>query len=205
MTQNRIALIDYGLGNLFSVERALKAARSDYLLTDKPGDLLRADKLVLPGVGAFCDGMKGLAKRQLIKPIQQATNQGKPLLGICLGMQLLMEIGHEFGQHAGLGLIPGEVKLIKTKEKLPQIGWNQIKISRIDPLLEGIRDMTWFYFVHSYVIRPKKNQSIVATTDYGGDNFCSIIRNQNVYGVQFHPEKSDQQGLKIYANFVNKI
>jgi len=205
MTQNKIALIDYGLGNLFSVERALKAVQADYKLTDNPEDLLRANKLILPGVGAFSDGMKGLLKRQLIKPIQQAINQGKSLLGICLGMQLLMETGHEFGEHTGLGLISGEVIKIKTKEKLPQIGWNQIKIIKTDPLLDGVSNKTWFYFVHSFVIRPKNNNSIVAVTDYGGDNFCSIIRNHNIYGVQFHPEKSDQQGIKIYANFVNKI
>lgn len=205
MTQNKIALIDYGLGNLFSVERALKAVQADYKLTDNHEDLLRANKLILPGVGAFSDGMKGLLKRQLIKPIKQAVNQGKPLLGICLGMQLLMETGHEFGKHAGLDLISGEVKPIKTQEKLPQIGWNQIKIMKTDSLLEGVSNKTWFYFVHSYVIRPKNNNSIVAVTDYGGDNFCSIIRNRNIYGVQFHPEKSDQQGIKIYANFVSKI
>jgi len=198
----KIALIEYGLGNLFSVERALRAVKVDYKLTNKTKDLRKADKLVLPGVGAFGDGMKGLAKRGLIKIIREETNKGKPILGICLGMQLMMEVGLEFGKHEGLGLIPGKVEKMNTQGKLPQIGWNQIKKQKNSKLLRNIADREFFYFVHSFVAKPTNSEAIAATTNYGGDNFCSVIEYKNIYGTQFHPEKSSSEGIKIYKNFV---
>lgn len=200
----KIALIDYGAGNLFSVERALKYAGADYYLATKPEDILRADKLVLPGVGAFCDGMNGLKKNKLGPAIQQAAAKKTPILGICLGMQLMMTTGHEFGTHQGLGLIDGLVNKIKTGSKLPQIGWNDIQIKQ-SPLLKGIKSGDYFYFVHSYVTRPKNRVAIAATTDYGGDEFCSVISYNHIYGTQFHPEKSGPTGLKIYQNFVRNV
>ncbi len=203
---NKIALIDYDAGNLFSVERALKAVKADYKLTDKPQDIIQADKIIIPGVGAFAVGMENLAKRGLIKPIQTAVQKGKPILGICLGMQLLMQTGKEFGNHKGLNLIEGEVNIIKTKAKLPQIGWNKVKILNYkSPLLQGVKTHEYFYFVHSFVIRPINKAMIAATTDYGRDEFCSVISYNHLYGTQFHPEKSSQAGIKIYQNFVRQV
>ena len=199
----KIALIDYGAGNLFSVERALKFVGADYYLATKAEQIIKADKLVLPGVGAFCDGMNGLKKNKLNLAIKTAALQHKPILGICLGMQLMMSSGHEFGIHQGLGLIDGAVNKIITKDKLPQIGWNDLKILKKSPLLAGINSGDYFYFVHSFVCRPKNPEAIAAITDYGGDKFCSVITYKNIYGAQFHPEKSSPEGLKIYQNFVN--
>ena len=154
----KIGLIDYGAGNLFSVERALKFTRADYYLATKAEQILKADKLVLPGVGAFADGMKGLKKNRLDRAIIKAVKQGRPLLGICLGMQLMMNLGKEFGTHRGLALIDGQVDKIKTSAKLPQIGWNSIKIKKPSPLLAGIKTGDYFYFVHSFVIRLKNQK-----------------------------------------------
>lgn len=199
----KIALIDYGAGNLFSVERALKAAGADYYLATQPESILKADKLVLPGVGAFCDGMTGLKKNNLTRAITTAVARQKPILGICLGMQLLMTTGYEFGTFPGLDLIDGVVNKIKTRSKLPQIGWNEIKILNQSPLLSGIKSGDYFYFVHSYVVRPKNGQVTAAITNYGGDNFPAALSYKNIYGTQFHPEKSGPAGIKIYQNFVN--
>lgn len=201
-----IALIDYGAGNLFSVERALKAAGADYCLANRPEQIIRADKLILPGVGAFADGMKGLKKNRLDQALVSAVNRGVPLLGICLGMQLMMSRGQEFGTHTGLNLITGEANQLNTKAKLPQIGWNDIKIKRPQsPLLNGINSGDYFYFVHSYVTRPENPAVVAAATIYGGDEFCSILSYNHLYGTQFHPEKSGEQGLKIYRNFVRQV
>ena len=199
----KIVLIDYGAGNLFSVERALKFVGADYYLATKPDQILKADKLVLPGVGAFCDGMTGLKKNKLNQAIKAVVKTQRPILGVCLGMQLLMTTGHEFGNHQGLGLIDGVVNKITTGAKLPQIGWNNIKIKKNSALLKGLQSGDYFYFVHSYVARPKNPEVLAAVTNYGGDNFCSILESKNIYGTQFHPEKSGPQGLKIYQNFVN--
>ncbi len=202
----KIALIDYGAGNLFSVERALKFAKADYYLATKPEDILRADKLVLPGVGAFCDGMNGLKKNKLNLAIKETVERKIPILGICLGMQLMMTTGLEFGKHQGLDLIEGVVNKIDTKAKLPQIGWNDIKIKQPEsPLLAGIKSGDYFYFVHSYVTRPENPAVVAATTDYGGDEFCSVVSYNHIYGTQFHPEKSGAAGLKIYQNFVRNV
>jgi glutamine amidotransferase len=201
---NKVALIDYGLGNLFSVARALTAAKADWFFATKSADLTKADKLVLPGVGAFADGMRGLKEKKLIGAIVTQADKGKPILGVCLGMQLMMSEGHEFGKHQGLGLIAGVVEPMLTDKKLPQIGWNQVRIKTSqEKLFTGIKSDEYFYFVHSYVVRPKNQQVVLGTTDYGGDKFCSVLKYNHIYGTQFHPEKSDQAGLKIYANFVN--
>lgn len=195
----KIALIDYDAGNLFSVERALKFAGADFYLADSPAEANRADKIILPGVGAFGDGMNNLKKRNLVEAIKKHA-ETKPILGICLGMQLLMEWGFEFGKHAGLGLIKGSVDKIKTSEKLPQIGWNQVAKTKDSLMLNNVKDKQFFYFVHSYITQPKNKQVVAATTNYGID-FCSVIEHDNIFGTQFHPEKSDQAGLQIYRNF----
>ncbi len=196
-----IALIDYGAGNLFSVKRALDAVKANYFLASKPTELTKAEKFVLPGVGAFGDGMKGLRKRNLLKVIRNEVKQ-KPIFGICLGMQLMMEEGYEFGKHKGLGLIKGKVDTIKTNAKLPQIGWNQIRKQKKSQLLNQIKDKEFFYFVHSFVTRPTDKAVIAATTNYGGDEFCSVIEFKNIFGAQFHPEKSSSEGIRLYQNFV---
>lgn len=200
-----IALIDYGAGNLFSVERALKVAGADYFLATMPEHVLKADKLVLPGVGAFCDGMNGLKKNKLNRAIKQAVNREVPILGICLGMQLMMTTGHEFGIHQGLGLIEGVANKLETSAKLPQIGWNTIRVKKPSALLSGVKSGDYFYFVHSFVARPKDSQVAAGTTNYGGDEFCSVINYNHIYGTQFHPEKSGEKGLKIYQNFVRNV
>jgi imidazole glycerol-phosphate synthase subunit HisH len=197
-----IAVIDYGLGNLYSVKRALIKVKVEFILADKPEDLDKADKLILPGVGAFGDGMEGLKSRNLVESIKLNAER-KPILGICLGMQLFMEAGYEFGRHEGLGLIKGRVEKIRTEEKLPQIGWNQIKEQKNSLLLKGVSNKDFFYFVHSFVVRPTNKAVIAATTDYGQDEFCSVIEESNIYGTQFHPEKSSDEGIKIYQNFIN--
>ena len=203
---NKIALIDYGLGNLFSVARALTFAKADWFFANKPGELKRADKLVLPGVGAFADGMKGLKAKKLDKAIKAEVDKNKPILGICLGMQLMVTTGHEFGTHPGLDLIPGIVEKMSSRAKLPQIGWNEVKLVKSEiPLFKGIADNDWFYFVHSYVVRPKDKTMVAATTNYGDDVFCSVVEYNRIWGTQFHPEKSGPTGLKIYANFVNQV
>jgi len=202
----KIALIDYGAGNLFSVERALKFAGADYYLATRPEQILKAGKLVLPGVGAFSDCMNGLKKNKLDAAIKQAVAKKTPILGICLGMQLLMTVGQEFGTHQGLDLIAGAVNKIKTSSKLPQIGWNDIKIKQPQsPILKGIKSGDYFYFVHSFVARPENQAVIAAITDYGGDEFCSVVSYNHIYGTQFHPEKSGPAGLKIYQNFVRQV
>ncbi len=202
----KIALIDYGAGNLFSVERALKFAGADYFIATKPEQIISAAKIVLPGVGAFKDGMRGLEKNKLDVAIKQAVAKQTPILGICLGMQLMMKTGHEFGTYPGLGIIDGKVDKIITNKKLPQIGWNSVTVRQANsPLFQGISSGSYFYFVHSFVTRPKDPKMIAATTDYGGDVFCSAIRYNHIYGTQFHPEKSGPTGLKIYQNFVRNV
>ena len=202
----KIALIDYGAGNLFSVERALKFAGADYSVVTKAEQILKADKLVLPGVGAFCDGINGLNKNKLNEAIKQSVANKTPILGICLGMQLMMTTGYEFGTHKGLDLIKGEVNKITTESKLPQIGWNNISIKVPDsPLLKDIKTGDYFYFVHSYVARPENPAVVAAVTNYGGDEFCSVVSYNHIYGTQFHPEKSGPAGLKIYENFVRQV
>lgn len=212
-----LAIIDYGLGNLFSIKKALEYAGAKPLITDNPEEIKSADGLILPGVGAFSDGMKGLKKRNLIEPIKSFVAEGKPLFGICLGMQLLMAESEEFGRHKGLDLIKGRVIRLqepKSKEgcKIPHIGWNKIqkpksslkieKSWQATPL-ENIEDKDDFYFVHSYMIVPDDPSDITAVTEYGDNIFCSMISKGNIFGCQFHPEKSGEAGLKYYKNIID--
>lgn len=198
-------IIDYGMGNLFSVKYAFEKCGSDVCISGDPNDITKADNLVLPGVGTFKDGMKNLKERGWIPAIKKAINEEKlPLLGICLGMQLLADKGFEVEETEGLGLIAGEVKkfdsMIKD-EKIPHVGWNEIEIIKQDPLFEGISNKVDFYFVHSYQFLPLNNQDVLTQTPYCG-NFVSSIGRDNVWGVQFHPEKSQRPGLKLISNFL---
>ncbi|MFH1440778.1 MAG: imidazole glycerol phosphate synthase subunit HisH [Candidatus Omnitrophota bacterium] len=199
-----IAIIDYGMGNIHSVQKALEALGAKTLVTDKPEEISQCEKLILPGVGAFDDAMSGLKQHGLTEElIKQVTNK-KILLGICLGMQLFFEHSQEAVKEKGLGLIKGSVKKFPNiKElKVPHMGWNQLNIKQKDcPLLKDITDNSYVYFCHSYYVDPIDKNSSAATTNYGVD-FSSIAWQDNIYGVQFHPEKSQETGLKILKNFM---
>lgn len=197
-----IAIVNYGLGNLHSVQKAIEFVGGTAMITEDPDELIQAEKIIIPGVGAFKDGMDGLRSRGLSSVLIEAANEGKQILGICLGMQLLFQESEELGNHAGLGLIAGKVLLFKDSGvKVPQIGWNQIEACKKSALLEGIGRNSYVYFNHSYFCQPENSEDVLAVTDYGGI-FPSAVEAQNLYGVQFHPEKSQKTGLKILRNFV---
>ncbi len=210
-----IAVIDYGAGNLRNVCKALEHVGAELMLTDDRRELERADKLVLPGVGAFADCQHGLKARGLFEPLRALALAGKPLLGICVGMQLLFDVGEEMGEWEGLGLIPGRVVRFhfstrnntanaegELRLKIPHIGWNQLWLKQPDhPLLAGIRDGDYAYFVHSYHPQVADPAHVLAATDYGY-LFPSVVARGNVWGIQFHPEKSQDVGLRLLRNFV---
>jgi glutamine amidotransferase len=197
-----IALIDYGIGNLRSVEKALASVGADVRLTSDAQVILSARQVVLPGVGAFGDGMAGLRQRGLDAVIRQIASQGVPLLGICLGMQLLFESSDEMGQHTGLGLLPGRVsRFPEAGWKVPQTGWNQLNIQQETPLLAGLHSGDYAYFNHSYFCEPAEARDSLASTEYGLA-YTSVVGRGSLYGVQFHPEKSQALGLQILRNFV---
>jgi glutamine amidotransferase len=193
-----IVVIDYGLGNLASVANALTKLEIPFKVSSQIEDLRSATALILPGVGAAAFGMKNLRERKLDAEIKTQVALGKPLLGICLGMQLLFSSSDE-GDVACLDLVKGKVKKIETKLKVPQIGWNQVMASD-SKLLKGIKNESYFYFVHSYYCDPSDCKVVTGKTNYDQD-FCSVLEAKNIYGVQFHPEKSGEAGLKLLRNF----
>lgn len=195
-----IAIVDYGMGNLRSVQKAFEQIGHTAVVTGRPEDVARAERVVFPGVGAFGDAMANLRRMALIDPLLDVISRGRPFLGICLGLQLLFAESEEMGQHRGLGVLPGCVRRFPRGERVPQIGWNQIHIRREIPLLEGIPDDAFFYFVHSYYVDPEVQEDTVAITDYGID-YTSIAARGNTFGIQFHPEKSQDLGLRILRNF----
>ncbi len=195
-----LTIVDYGMGNLRSVQKAFERVGCEALITSDPEDIERASKLVLPGVGAFGDAVKNLKRAGLIGPIVDSIESGIPFLGICLGLQLLFSESQEKGIHQGLDVLPGRVRLFPDSQRVPQIGWNQIHIKRETPLLEGVPDGSFFYFVHSYYVDTQKNEDTIATTDYEID-YTSVAGGDNVFGIQFHPEKSQDMGLRILKNF----
>ncbi len=207
-----IAIIDYGMGNIHSVNKALQLFGAKTIITNNPRDIQSAEKAVLPGVGAFDDAMLELEKQGLTKPIKEYTKSKKPLLGICLGMQLLFEESQEASKTKGLGILKGKVRRFQGGKglKVPHMGWNQLKMGtrrRVQgtgqcPLLKNIPDNSNVYFCHSYYPYPKDKNIIAATTDYGLE-FSSVVWQDNIYGVQFHPEKSQKTGLRMIENFVN--
>lgn len=202
MTTN-IAIIDYGMGNLASVEKVFKKIGAAPLITNSEKDIDRACFIVLPGVGAFGDGMENLVRLGLISVLTRKVIKEKtPFLGICLGMQLLGEVGYEFGINRGLGWIKGEAVALKTKKHaLPHMGWNNIVIRKNDPLFKEMPDNN-FYFVHSFHLKCN-DQSIVSSTCNYGQKFVSSIHSKNIFATQFHPEKSQLSGLKLLENFIN--
>ena len=197
-----IAIVNYGLGNLHSVHKAVVKVGGEALVTEDAADIRRADKVILPGVGAFADGMQGLAERGLVEVVQEAARAGKPLLGICLGMQLMFDESEEQGVSHGLGLVPGRVRLFENKTvKVPQIGWNQLQFEKDSPLLEGLQPGDYVYINHSYYCEPSEQADTLISTEYGL-RYASSIQRGNLFGVQFHPEKSQRVGLQILRNFV---
>jgi len=197
-----IAIVDYGVGNLRSVQKALELVGAAAVVTDDPATLAAAAGLVLPGVGAFGDGIANLAARRLVDPVRRHVEAGKPLLGICLGMQLLFEESEEMGHHRGLALLPGRVVRFAGGElRVPHVGWNRIHQGK-DPnrLLAGIPGGAYAYFVHSYYVLPRDTRDVLATTEYGPE-FASVVGPGRTWGAQFHPEKSQEVGLRLLANF----
>lgn len=201
-----IALIDYGISNLRSVQKAFEYLEAEVTLTSTPEDVMRADKLILPGVGAFSAGVDGLRQRGLIEPIKQRVQAGVPLIGICLGMQLLFETSKEVepGAHSkpGLSLLAGHVVRLRGENlHVPHMGWNQLLPVHDSALLRGIEPGAYAYFVHSYVCEPADANVILATTDYG-QAFASVVGMNNIWGIQFHPEKSQWTGLQVLKRFI---
>lgn len=198
-----IALLDYGIGNLRSVEKALAAVGARVHQTSDPQEMRAAEKVVLPGVGAFGDGMAGLEERGLVEPLRRAAARGKPLLGICLGMQLLFEGSEEHGEYEGLGLLPGWVRRFPAGElKIPQTGWNRILPVQETALLAGVGGGEYAYFNHSYYCDAQAEHTL-AETEYG-IRYASVVGRGSLYGAQFHPEKSQHVGLTILRNFVER-
>ena len=194
-----IAIVDYGMGNLGSVEKALRAVAAEPVITGDPQVLEQASGLILPGVGAFDDCMSGLTQSGLVTPLLELIAAGKPSLGICLGLQMLFERSEE-GKSPGLGVFPGRVERFRHELKIPQIGWNQVWVKQAAPHLEGVTDGSWFYFVHSYYVAPEDPSIIATTTEYGYE-FCSAVWRDNVFACQYHPEKSQAAGLQVLGNF----
>ena len=199
-----VLMLDAGTGNLHSVFHTLKSLTDQIVISEKPEDVLIAERVILPGVGAFAQFMDGLRTKGLINPIIDFIQSGKPILGICVGMQALFEFSEEIGSHAGLGILPGSVKKFDEANnlKIPHTGWNQLWFDENDPLLNNIHPGDYVYFNHSYYCSPTNETDITATTDYGLD-FCSVVHHNNIFGVQFHPEKSQKVGLKILNNFLS--
>lgn len=209
----KVAILDYGIGNVRSVGNALTYLGIDSVLTNDPTTIMNADAAILPGVGAFKHGMENLRNCGLIPVINDFVATGKTFIGICLGMQMLMEQSEEFGLSSGLGLIKGNViklpLLNDTSYRLPHIGWNRIAEPESEKwsstLLKGLKQDNSFYFVHSYVAVPSSENNILANCHYGGIDFCAALKKDNIYGFQFHPEKSGQLGLRILNNLKNTM
>ena len=203
-----IGIIDYGMGNLCSVQRAIGRSGADSRLVSTPAELAKAQKIILPGVAAFGDAMDELRSMGLIDPIVRAISQGVPYLGFCLGLELLFDVSYENGEHKGLGVLGGKVvrfdfspSASNERLRIPHMGWNQIHQTRPCPMLKGINQDAYVYFAHSYYVVPADQSLTVTTTDYGV-TFASSIWKDNIFATQFHPEKSQQVGLRLLANFV---
>lgn len=194
-------VIDYGMGNLRSVSKACEKVGFQALVTSDPEQISSASALILPGVGAFAECVSNLKKRNLFSLLQKILNKNdRPFLGICLGLQLLFDESEEGGTTAGLGVVPGKVRRFEKGKKVPHMGWNQIQTVQKSPLLKDIQNGEFVYFVHSYYVDPKEDSVAISKTEYG-TSFVSAIQKGNIYATQFHPEKSQQVGLKILSNF----
>ncbi len=197
-----ITIVDYQMGNLRSVQKAIERVGGEARISSDAREIANADKLILPGVGAFGDAMAEIRRRDLASPIRSFIDSGRPFLGICLGLQLLFEKGYEHGEHDGLGVLAGDVVKfdLPPTMKVPHMGWNTVKRRSDAPLLADLQDDTHFYFVHSYYVRPADPSVVALDCDYGG-NFCAAVAKDNLFATQFHPEKSQSDGLQLLAAF----
>jgi len=200
-----ISVVDYGVGNLHSVAKALEKVGAKTRVTSDWKDVEKSDGVVLPGVGAFKDSMDAMHRSDLAKAIKGFIASGKPFLGVCVGLQMLFSESEEFGLSKGLDVFPGRVVKFGEGQKVPHMGWNQIQIKKDgNPLLKGLKNGDYLYFVHSYYVVPKDKAIVAAESNYGADFTC-MVWDKNVFGTQFHPEKSQTVGLKIYENFKNLV
>lgn len=206
----KIVIVDYDVGNVRSMINAFKKIGIEPILSNKEDDIISADGVILPGVGAFAHGMENLNKYNLVNIIKKYTDSNKPFIGICLGMQMLLDESEEFSKTKGLGLISGKVIKLPTQnsnyEKLPHVSWNEIKEKKTKwnhTILNNVEQQSDVYFVHSFIASLDNENEILSTTEYSDYEFCSSIKKDNIYGCQFHPEKSGEIGLKIIKNFVN--
>lgn len=200
----KVLIVDYGMGNLGSLRRSLEECGADASISTNPADIRTATRLVLPGVGAFPDAMATLGERGWVPELEAAVKAQVPLLGICLGMQLLAERGYEGKETVGLGFVPGEVRRLEPASRdirLPHVGWNEARQVRPSPLFAGVADRTDFYFVHSYHFAASREEDVLTTTDYCG-GFSSTVGSGSTFGVQFHPEKSSRAGFQVLRNFL---
>lgn len=200
---SRVAIIDYGVGNLRSVEKAFAAMGCDAVVSADENVLRAAERLVLPGVGAFASCMKGLQAHGFDSLVRERVARGTPLLGICVGMQMLFDVSEEFGTTEGLGLLRGRVRRFETDLVVPQVGWNRINQKRQHGLFADVDDGSFCYFVHSFYCEPASDEVVIGETDYDGP-YASVVASGNVCGVQFHPEKSQQVGLHMLKNFCDR-
>jgi len=212
----RVAIVDYEMGNLFSVQHACEHAGLEAMVSSSRHEIATADAVILPGVGAFADAMASLQRLDLVSVLKDAAVSGRPFLGVCLGMQLLMSQSTEFGDHEGLGLIPGVVERLEStadwrpRLKIPHVGWNQLhRTPNVNAwkntLLDDIPDGVFMHFVHSYYVRPEADARIIATTSYGGRSFCSALAWNRIFACQAHPERSGPLGLVVYRNLAKLL
>ncbi len=194
-----IGIIDYGMGNLRSVQKAFEFLGFEAKVSDDPNILMKADKIILPGVGAFADAIAAIHEKKIDVMLQDAIKKNKPLLGICLGMQMMFDKSYEYGEHKGLGFMTGEIQKLPEGIKVPHMGWNSLNIKMPSPLFEGLPREPYVYFVHSYYLQTKA--PIVSATTYYGQEISVAAQQKNIFALQFHPEKSGDIGLKILNNF----
>jgi glutamine amidotransferase len=197
----KLVIVDYGAGNLRSVVRAVAHAGGEPLITSGARDVERADALIVPGVGAAADTMRNLKRHALVDPIREYIASGRPFLGVCMGQQALFDASEEGGEHPCMGVLPGRVIRLPGGQKVPHMGWNQVRIVKPHAIFNGIADGSYFYFVHSYYPRPADSEIVIGETEYGVP-FASVVGRNNVVATQFHPEKSGTAGLRMYENFL---